>query len=71
MAENVRVEIGFSGGASTAATVTEKELKRLQKAIGDDEQATVELETDGGALLVRTSLVAVLRVHARESRLGF
>lgn len=71
MAENVRVEIGFSGGGSTAATLAEKELKRLHKALGDEEQTTVELETDGGTLLLRTDQVAFLRVHARESRIGF
>lgn len=71
MADNVRVEIGFNGGASTAASVTEKELKRLHAAIGDDEQGTVELETDGGTLLVRTAHVAYVRAHARDSRIGF
>jgi hypothetical protein len=71
MAENVRVEIGFNGGASTAASMSEKELKRLQKAVGDDTSGTVELETDGGTLLVRTAHVAYLRAHARDSRIGF
>jgi hypothetical protein len=71
MAESVRVEIGFSGGATTAASLDEKQLKRLRTAIDDAEVGTVELESESGSLLVRTEHVAFVRVHARESRVGF
>ena len=71
MADSTKVDIGFVGGGTTSAALTEKALAALTQAVEKGQDGLVELESDGGSLFVRASQVAYLRVSQRESRVGF
>ncbi len=71
MADTVKVEIGLVGGGTTSATLEAAALKALKKGFGAGDVELLELESEGGTLLVRPSQVAFLRVQQKESRVGF
>lgn len=71
MAENTRVEIGFTGGGAASASLDDAAVKKLLKAIEKGDDVVVELPGDTGTLHVRASQVAWVRVHSRDSRVGF
>jgi len=71
MAENVRVEIGFVGGGTTSATLSDAAWKKLLKAVGSGEEGVLELASEAGDLFVRSSQVAFMRVLSKEARVGF
>jgi hypothetical protein len=66
-----RVDIGFIGGGSTSATVSETEWARLKSAFGSGDDAIVELAEASATIWVRASQIAWARLHTRESRVGF
>ena len=70
-AESVRVEIGFVGGGATSAQLGDEALKALRKAVDKGEAGLVELEADGGTLLVLADQDSFLRIAQREARVGF
>jgi hypothetical protein len=71
MADNVRVEIGFIGGGSTAVVLTEKAWAALRQALEKGGDGALELETEAGDLYLRADQVAFLRTQSREGRVGF
>jgi hypothetical protein len=65
-----RIALGFAGGQSLNARVTDKVHEQLVKALtGGDELFT--LEGEDGTTLVRTSQVVYVRVERDEPRVGF
>ncbi len=70
-ADSVRVEIGFVGGGSTSAQLGDAALKALRKAVDKGDPGLVELESEGGTLLVRVDQVSFLRIAKGEARVGF
>ncbi len=71
MADTMKVEIGFVGGGTTSAVLTDKVLAALTQAVEKAQDGLVELDSDGGSLFVRPTQIAFLRVLQRESRVGF
>lgn len=71
MADSTKVDIGFVGGGTTSAALSDTAFAALTKAVEQGQDGLVELESDGGSLFVRPSQVAYLRVSQRESRVGF
>lgn len=71
MAENVRVEIGFVGGGTTSATLSDAAWKKLLKAVGSGQEGVLELSSETGDLFVRSNQVAFMRVLSKEARVGF
>ncbi|GEM_PF-1568410 len=71
MAESVRVEIGFVGGGSTSATLSDAAWKKLLKAVEKSDEGVLELASEAGDLFVRTNHVAFMRVQPKEVRVGF
>ncbi len=71
MAENTRVEIGFVGGGATSASLDDAACKKLLKAMDKGDDDVVELPGDSGALHIRVSQVAWVRVHSKDARVGF
>ena len=69
--ETARVEIGFLGGGATSAQLDDAAVKALRKAVDKGEAGLVELEAEGGTLLVRADQISFLRVAQRDSRVGF
>ena len=66
-----RLDIGFIGGGSASATVSESEWTRLQAAFASGDDAIVELAEASATIWVRASQIAWARLHTRESRVGF
>ncbi len=71
MAESVRVELGFIGGGTTAATLSPAAWTSLKQAVDKAGEGTVELETEAGTLYVRPSQVTFVRMQPKEARVGF
>lgn len=73
MAKDISVEIGFTGGGSTGASVPEDQLEPFTQALRDgqsDRWFTVTAG-DGGEFLVDLSSVVFVRVGARGRSIGF
>lgn len=73
MAKDVSIEIGFSGGGSTAVSVPEDKLEDFTKALTTehrDRWYSVQ-GTDGGEFLVDLSSVVFARVGSRNRTIGF
>jgi hypothetical protein len=73
MAKDISIEIGFTGGASTGASVPEDQLEAFTKALtaGQKEQWYTVTSSDGGEFLVDLSSVIFLRIGARGRSIGF
>ena len=73
MAKDIRVEIGFSGGASTGASIPEDQLEAFAKALteGQKDQWFTVTASDGGEFLVDLSSVVFMRAGARNRSIGF
>ncbi|MCB0879734.1 MAG: hypothetical protein KDC46_12250 [Thermoleophilia bacterium] len=73
MAKDISVEIGFSGGVSTSASIPEDQYEAFTKALTDgqkDQWFTVKAG-DGGEFLVDLSSVVFIRSGARNRSIGF
>lgn len=73
MAKDISVEIGFTGGASTSASMSEEQLETFTKALTDgqkDQWYTVKA-ADGGEFLVDLSSIVFVRSGARNRSIGF
>ncbi len=73
MAKDIRVEIGFSGGGSTGASIPEDQLETLTSALtkGQKDQWLTLKSGDGGEYYVDLSSVVFVRVGARSRSIGF
>lgn len=73
MAKDISVEIGFSGGASTSASIPEDQLEAFTKALteGQKDQWFTVKAGDGGEFLVDLSSVVFIRSGARNRSIGF
>jgi hypothetical protein len=66
-----RLDLGFIGGGSTSATVSEAEFGRLKSAFASGDDAVIEVAEASATIWVRASQIAWARLHTRESRVGF
>ncbi|MCW2992832.1 MAG: hypothetical protein JWQ18_327 [Conexibacter sp.] len=64
-----RISIGFHASPPLAARVSDDELERLQKALG--EEGWHEVVADDGAIRLNLASVQWLRVDKDEQRVGF
>jgi hypothetical protein len=73
MAKDIRVEIGFTGGGSTAASIPEGELEGFTTALtaGQKDQWYTISAGDGGEFLVDLSNVIYMRIGAKNRSIGF
>ena len=73
MAKDVSIEIGFSGGGSTAISVPDDILEAFTKALtaGQRDQWYTVASSDGGEFLVDLSNIVFVRVGARSRSIGF
>ena len=73
MAKDVSIEIGFTGGGSTAVAVPEEQLEAFTKAVteGQRDQWFNVTSADGGEFFVDLSTVIFVRVGSRNRSLGF
>lgn len=73
MAKDISIEIGFTGGGSTAVSVPEEKLEDFTRALRTehrDRWYSVE-SSDGGEFIVDLANVVFVRVGARSRTIGF
>ncbi len=64
-----RVSVGFQGGQVLSLRVTDEQLDKLYKALGDG--GWHEFETDDGPVRLYLGQVVYVRVEDTDPRVGF
>jgi hypothetical protein len=64
-----RISVGFQGGHSLALKVTEEQLERLYRALG--EGGWHELESEDGPVRLYLGQVVYVRAETDDLRVGF
>jgi hypothetical protein len=70
MADQKRVEVGFSGGQAIALRLSDDAYERLRRALTDGAR-WVEVDTMDGPISLDAGQVVFLRLDASEHRVGF
>lgn len=70
-AERVRIEIGFRGGQSLTINVAAASADALDAALDNGQPDAVSLDAEDGRYTVVLKMVAFVKRHLRESRVGF
>jgi acid phosphatase class B len=69
--ERVRTEIAFKSGQTVSVNVTAEVVEALEQALAGDEPASVSFDADDGRYTVVVRMIAFVKRHVRESRVGF
>jgi hypothetical protein len=69
--EKVRLEVAFRSGQSLTMNLPAKTADDLEAALARGEPETVALEAEDGRYTVVIRMIAFVKRHARESRVGF
>ena len=69
--ERVRVEIAFRSGSSLSANVAPEIIDELEAALVKGSPDAVTFEGEDGRYTVVVKMVAFVKRHSRESRVGF
>ena len=70
-AERVRLEVSFRGGQSLTVSVTPKTADELEAALVKGEPEAVTFEAEDGRYTAVIRMIAFVKRHGRESRVGF
>ena len=69
--DRVRVEVGFEGGQVVGSFVDAASADQLERALHEDGQRVIVLQTEDGPYHVVVPRVAYFRRFSRASRVGF
>jgi pheromone shutdown protein TraB len=69
--ERVRLEIGFRGGQTLSVHVSPEICDELEQSLGRGDPEALALESDDGRYTVVVKMIAYVKRHVRESRVGF
>ncbi len=69
--ERLRIEIGFRGGQSLTVNVTPASADALDAALAAGSPDAVSLDAEDGRYTVVIKMIAFVKRHLRESRVGF
>ena len=69
--ERIRIEIAFRSGQSLTVSVTQKTADELEAALAQGEPDAVTFEAEDGRYTAVIRMIAFVKRHARESRVGF
>ncbi len=70
-AERVRVEIAFRSGQSLTVNIPGPTADELESALAKGSPDAVTFEADDGRYTAVIRMIAFVKRHARESRVGF
>jgi hypothetical protein len=70
-ADRIRIEIGFRGGQSLTTVVTPTSADALDAALASGQPDAVTLDAEDGRYTVVVKMIAFVKRHLRESRVGF
>ena len=69
--ERIRVEIAFRYGQSLTVNVSPKTADELEAALANGEPDAVTFDAEDGRYTTVVKMIAFVKRHARESRVGF
>jgi hypothetical protein len=69
--ERVRAEIAFRGGHTLGVSLASDVLDELDRALLKGEPDSLSFEAEDGRYTVVVKMVAFVKRHGRESRVGF
>ncbi len=69
--ERVRIESSFRSGQTRGVSVAPRVLEALERALLKGEPESVSFEADDGRYTVVVRMIAFVKRHVRESRVGF
>jgi hypothetical protein len=70
-AERVRLEIAFRSGQSLTVNVAPEVVDELEAALANGSPDAVTFDAEDGRYTAVVRMVAFVKRHARESRVGF
>jgi hypothetical protein len=70
-AERIRLEVSFRGGQSLTVGVTSETADELEAALAKGEPDAVTFDAEDGRYTAVVRMIAFVKRHARESRVGF
>jgi hypothetical protein len=70
-AERTRFEIAFRGGQSLGVTASAAAVDEIERALREGSPESVSFEADDGHYTVVVKMIAFVKRHVRESRVGF
>ncbi len=70
-AERIRLEIAFRSGQSLTVNVTPETADELETALAKGEPDALTFDAEDGRYTAVLKMVAFVKRHARESRVGF
>jgi hypothetical protein len=69
--ERIRLEIAFRYGQSLTVSVAAKTADELEAALAKGEPDAVTFDAEDGRYTAVVKMIAFVKRHARESRVGF
>ena len=69
--ERVRFEIAFRGGQSLGVTAAAEAVEEIETALREGTPESVSFQADDGHYTVVIKMIAFVKRHVRESRVGF
>jgi hypothetical protein len=69
--DRIRLEIAFRYGQSLTVNVAPKTADELEAALANGEPDAVTFEAEDGRYTAVVKMIAFVKRHARESRVGF
>jgi hypothetical protein len=69
--ERVRVEVSFRSGQTLGLGVAPAVVEEIERALLKGEPESVSFEADDGRYTVVIRMIAFVKRHVRESRVGF
>jgi hypothetical protein len=69
--ERIRIEIAFRYGQSLTVNVSSKTADELEAALANGEPDAVTFDAEDGRYTAVVKMIAFVKRHARESRVGF
>ena len=69
--ERIRAEIAFRSGQTLGVTVAADVLDEIERALGKGDPESVTFEAEDGRYTIAVRMIAFVKRHVRESRVGF
>jgi hypothetical protein len=69
--DRVRLEIAFRSGQTLGVTVSSEVAEQLEAALVSADRDSLSFDSDDGRYTVVIKMVAFVKRHIRESRVGF
>ncbi len=69
--DRLRIEIGFEGGQTIGALVTQAAVDELTRALASGPDGAVEVDAEDATYIIPVRAVVYVKRSARETQIGF